>query len=110
MTADLQNLTEDELLAQLDRLVYGSDEYISGRELQVAIERSRKWVSVWVDRNRRNICRELRNRGLTDSAKQEKFLDFATVVEIIGHTELDSHISPVLAAILLKRGIHLLCP
>ncbi|SOE32585.1 hypothetical protein [Streptomyces sp. OK228] len=106
---DLQDLTEDELLAQLDVLLFGSDEYISGRELRVAIERSRNWLSVWLAENRDKICREIGNQGLNDPGAQEGFIEVATVAEIIMHTGLDPYCSPLVAAILLKRGIQLLC-
>jgi hypothetical protein len=108
--SSLVNESEDDLLLKLDILLYGTEEHISGRELRAALERSRRWVSVWVTRNREKLCEEVRRHGLDRDELHDYLIDIGTVTDIVAQFGFDQPVATVLAAILIKRGLKKLCP
>ncbi|MEU5637644.1 hypothetical protein ACH47C_39280 [Streptomyces rishiriensis] len=106
MMTDWENATEEELLVELDSLLYGSKEHLSGRELRAALERSRRWVRQWTERHRDDLCAEIRRQHLEVS---DGLMELATVIDIIVQLGLGHATATVLAAILIKRGLATLC-
>ncbi|MFK0044831.1 hypothetical protein ACIQU4_12105 [Streptomyces sp. NPDC090741] len=106
MMTDWENATEEELLVELDSILYGSKEHLSGRELRAALERSRRWVREWTERHRDELCAEVGRHPLQTN---DGLVELATVVDIIMQIGLGHASATVLAAILIKRGIGALC-
>jgi len=101
--------SDDEIFARLDSLVYGSDEYISGREIRAAADRGRRWMAVWLGHNRERLCEKFRERGLLGSEFKSSLVEVATVIDVIMQFDIDRPVAAVLAAILIKRGLGVLC-
>lgn len=104
--SELELASEDELLAQLDRLLNGTDDQMTGREFRAAIDRARRFVDIWLARHRERLCGESKVR---DAVEGDGILELATIVDIAVTTGLDQPCATVLAAIIVKRGIKALC-
>ena len=99
----------DDLLDRLADLVLGEGLGVGPEDE----EARRKYIADWMLKRlrplRASICDDERTKALLASGKREALLELTTVVDAIVNLGLDRPIATTIVAILLTRGIQMLC-
>jgi hypothetical protein len=101
--------SEEELLLELDRSVFSTEENLSGMELLAAVEEGRRWFLTWLARNKGKVCKRARELGLLDKETIDDYVDASAIADIILSFHTHKPTVVLLAALIAKHGLANLC-